>query len=64
MNKDPLTKNNRAPASWIIGWCSIIDGICLVISLGFFSPQITLKFVSKLSKYRIAKRLKNRKPRW
>jgi len=30
---------------WIGGWCDIIDGICRVISLGFWSPTLSFKMV-------------------
>ena len=33
----------RRFALWLTGWADIIDGVCIVITLGFWYPDLSLK---------------------
>jgi len=42
---------------WIGGFCDIIDGIFVVISLGFYNPMLSFKIVFYSSARSIKKRM-------
>lgn len=42
---------------WISGFCDIIDGICVVASLGFYSPMLSYKIVFYSSKRNLKARM-------
>ena len=43
---------------WVTGFCDIIDGICVVISLGFYNPLLSFNMVFYSSKRDIKRRMK------
>jgi hypothetical protein len=43
---------------WIGGFCDILDGICVVCSLGFYNPMLSYKMVFYSSERSIKRRMK------
>ena len=36
---------------WVEGWCNLIDGLCMILSIGFCCPLLAAKFINwRLSK--------------
>lgn len=31
---------------WFTGWCNILDGLCVVLTLGYYYPMLSQKFIS------------------
>jgi len=42
---------------WIDGWCELIDGLSVILSLGFIHPCLATRF----SRYRLTKRVEKDK---
>ena len=42
---------------WIGGFCDIIDGVCVVLTLGFYNPNLGFKRVIYDSKRMVEKKM-------
>ncbi len=42
---------------WVGGFCDIIDGICIILTLGFYNPMLSFKMVFYSSKRSIKKKM-------
>lgn len=31
---------------WFTGWCNVLDGLCVVLTLGHYYPMLAQKFVN------------------
>ncbi len=45
---------------WITGFCDIIDGVCVILSFGFYNPLLSFKVVCYSSKRDIKKRMRKK----
>jgi len=43
---------------WINGFCDIIDGVCVILSLGLYNPELNFKMVCYNVKNDLKRRLR------